>query len=356
MNYSDTAMEVGRDAIIMESAANPETIAVLIPCYNEETTIAEVVRQFREQLPDSEIYVFDNNSSDRTVEQATEAGAKVFHEKRQGKGYVVQSMFQRVDANIYVLVDGDGTYPAELVNTLLEPIRRGEADMVIGSRLHENANSDFRFTNRLGNYLFRFLLNRIFRVRLTDLLSGYRVFGRRLVRGLPLFGGGFETEAEMTIKALARGFSIVEIPVSLKHRPAGSHSKIRVMQDGLVILGTILTLFRDYKPLTFFGGFGIAVIFLGCIPGALVIVEYWKTGLVPRLPSAVLAVGLMLSGTISIVVGLILHTISRRFQELDFQLQSFAEDALRQRSRKTRSMATSDAGARPLTKALSDRR
>ena len=341
MNHSDSEMEVGRGAL------DSETIAVLIPCYNEEITIAEVIRQFREQLPDAEIYVFDNNSSDRTVERATEAGAKVFHERRQGKGYVVQSMFQRVDANIYVLVDGDGTYPAELVNMLIEPIRRGEADMVIGSRLHENANSDFRFTKRLGNHLFRFLLNRIFGVRLTDLLSGYRVFGRRLVRGLPLFGGGFETEAEMTIKALERGFSIVELPVNLRHRPAGSHSKIRVTQDGLVILRTILTFFRDYKPLTFFGGVGLAIIVLGCVPGTWVIMDYVKTGLVPRLPSAVLAVGLVLSGTISIVVGLILHTISRRFQELDFQLQSFAEDAFRLRSRKTRSMATSDAGPRP---------
>ena len=347
MNDSDTAMEIGRGAITLESNANSETIAVLIPCYNEEITIADVIRQFREQLPDAQIYVFDNNSSDRTVERATQAGAKVFHEKRQGKGYVVQSMFQRVDANIYVMVDGDGTYPAEAVNTLIGPIRRGEADMVIGSRLHENAKSDFRFTKRLGNHLFRFLLNRIFGVRLTDLLSGYRVFGRRLVRGLPLFGGGFETEAEMTIKALERGFSIVEVPVNLSHRPAGSHSKIRVVQDGLVILRTILTFFRDYKPLTFFGGVGFAIIILGCVPGTWVIMDYLKTGLVPRLPSAVLAVGLVLSGTISIVVGLILHTISRRFQELDFQLQSFAEEALRQRSRKTRSMATSDAGPRP---------
>jgi glycosyltransferase involved in cell wall biosynthesis len=346
MNYPDTA-RVGRDAIILESAANSETIAVLIPCHNEEITVAEVIRQFRNQLPNAEIYVFDNNSSDKTVERATQAGAKVFHEKRQGKGYVVQSMFQKVDADIYVMVDGDDTYPAERISTLIGPIRRGEADMVIGSRLHENAKSDFRFTNRLGNHLFRFLLNRIFRVRLTDLLSGYRVFGRRLVHGLPLFGGGFETEAEMTIKALERGFSIVEVPVSLSHRPTGSHSKIRMVQDGLVILRTILTFFRDYKPLTFFGGVGLAIIVLGCVPGTWVIMDYVKTGLVPRLPSAVLAVGLVLSGTISIVVGLILHTISRRFQELNFQLQSFTEEALRQRSRKTRSMATSETELRP---------
>ena len=203
--------------------------------------------------------------------------------------------------------------------------------------------------------MFRFLLNRIFGVRLTDLLSGYRVFSRRLVRSLPLFGGGFETEAEMTIKSLERGFSIVEVPVDLSHRAAGSHSKIRVVQDGLVILRTILTFFRDYKPLTFFGGVGLAIIVLGCVPGTWVIMDYVKTGLVPRLPSAVLAVGLVLSGTISIVVGLILHTISRRFQELNFQLQSLAEDAFRERPRTTRSIATPDVGPRP-NQASSDRR
>lgn len=350
MNSPATFEKVGsRAPAFREFMATPErhidlqpNIAVLIPCYNEEITIALVIHQFREQLPTADIYVCDNNSSDRTVEFAMQAGARILHEKRQGKGYVVQSMFRKIDADIYVLVDGDGTYPAEIINTLIEPIRSGEADMVIGSRLHQTANSDFRFTNRVGNHLFRFLLNRIFGVRLTDLLSGYRVFGRRLVRGLPLFGGGFETEAEMTIKALERGFSIVEVPVNLSHRPPGSHSKIRVVQDGLQILSTILTLFRDYRPLTFFGGLGLAIIFLACVPGTWVIVDYLKTGLVPRLPSAVLAVGLVLSGMISIVVGLILHTISRRFQELDFQLQSFAEDTFRQRPRTTSSMASSD--------------
>lgn len=329
MSYSETLMEVGRDAITLGNSGS-ETIAVLIPCYNEELTIAQVVREFRDQLPDAEIYVFDNNSSDRTVECALEAGAKVFHERRQGKGYVVQSMFRKVDADLYVMVDGDGTYPAEAVNILIGPVRRGEADMVIGSRLAPTTKSQFRLRNRLGNHMFRFLLNRIFAVRLTDLLSGYRVFSRRLVKSLPLFAGGFETEAEMTIKTLERGFSIVELPIDLTHRPEGSHSKIRVVQDGLLILRTILTLFRDYKPLTFFGGAGIAIIILGCVPGVLVVMDYLKTGLVPRLPSAVLAVGLVLLGSIIVVVGLILHTISRRFQELDYQMQRFADDSFRQ--------------------------
>jgi len=327
---------------LQDTTGDPATIAVLIPCYNEAITITDVINKFQEQLPKAEIYVFDNNSSDRTVELARSAGAKVFYERRQGKGYVVQSMFRKVDADIYVMVDGDGTYPAETVKALIEPVRRGEADMVIGSRLHQTANSEFRLRNRLGNHMFRFLLNRIFAVKLTDLLSGYRVFSRRLVRSIPLFGGGFEIEAEMTIKSLERGFSIVEVPVDLSNRPAGSHSKIRVMQDGLLILRTILTLFRDYKPLTFFGGAGLAIIILGCVPGTWVIMDYIRTGLVPRLPSAVLAMGLVLVGMITVVVGLILHTLSRRFQELDFQMQLLAEHASRQREEDARAIIASD--------------
>jgi len=305
-------------------------VAVLIPCYNEELTIANVVRQFQAALPGAEIYVFDNNSSDHTADQARAAGAQVFFERRQGKGYVVQSMFRRVDADIYVMVDGDETYPPGVVETLIDPIRQGEADMVIGSRLHYSAISKFRPLNRLGNRLFLLLLNCIFGVRLTDLLSGYRAFSRRLVRGLPLFGGGFETEAELTIKALQRGFAIVEVPVNLSQRPVGSHSKIRVLQDGLLILSTIVTLIRDYRSLTFFGWLGLGLMGLALLPGAWVLADYARTGLVNRLPSAVLSTGLVLTGALSIVVGLILHTIARHFQEMDLQLQTFADDARRE--------------------------
>ena len=307
----------------------PPAVAVLIPCYNEELSVGDVVRQFKEYLPDAQIYVFDNNSSDKTIACASEAGAIVFHEPRQGKGYVVQSMFRKVDADIYVMVDGDGTYPAEVVEELIGPVRRGEADMVVGSRLHQLATSDFHVLNRMGNRLFRLVLNSIFRVRLTDLLSGYRAFSRRLVRSLPLTGGGFQTETEMTIKALERGFTVVETPVNLVKRLTGSHSKIRIGSDGLLILSTILGLFRDYRPLTFFGGLGLAFILLGCLPGARVIADYIKTGLVPHLPSAILAVGLVLSGLIFALVGLILHTIARRFQEFDLQFQSFAQELRR---------------------------
>ena len=296
-------------------------IAILIPCYNEELTVGQVVRDFRTELPSAAIYVFDNNSTDRTVERAREAGARVAFERRQGKGFVVQSMFYQVEADVYVMVDGDGTYPVGEVHKLIQPIVLGEAEMVVGSRLMEASESEFRLLNRLGNGFFLEVINFIFKVRLSDVLSGYRAFNREFVKSIPVFGGGFETEVELTIKALARGYRIAELPVRLTSRPQGSFSKIHIVQDGFVILNTILTLFRDYKPLTFFGAMGLFLIVVGFIPGIVVIVEFVKTGLVPRLPSAVLAVGLVLSGMLLFVVGLVLHTITRRFQELEHQLK-----------------------------------
>jgi glycosyltransferase involved in cell wall biosynthesis len=296
-------------------------IAVLIPCYNEELTIRQVISDFRAQLPSAEIYVFDNNSTDRTVQFACEAGARIAFERRQGKGYVVQAMFRDVEADVYVMVDGDGTYPASDVHKLIDPILMDEADMVVGSRLMPNSESEFAMLNRWGNQFFLRMLNFIFKVKLSDILSGYRTFNRAFVKNIPIFGGGFETETELSIKALARGYRIVELPVNLKARPEGSFSKIRIMRDGFLIVNTILTLFRDYKPLTFFGAIGLFLILLGFVPGTVVVVEFIKTGLVPRLPSAVLAVGLTLSGLLCAFVGLVLHTIARRFQELDHQLK-----------------------------------
>jgi glycosyltransferase involved in cell wall biosynthesis len=296
-------------------------IAVLIPCYNEELTIGEVVRDFRSEIPQAEIYVFDNNSTDRTAELARASGARVASERRQGKGFVVQSMFCQVEADVYVLVDGDGTYPPSEIHKLIQPILLGEADMVVGSRLMGASGSEFRFLNKVGNSFFLKVINLIFKVKLTDVLSGYRAFNREFVKGVPIFGGGFETEVELTIKALARGYRIVELPVRLTSRPEGSFSKIRIVQDGFLILNTILTLFRDYKPLTFFGVMGLFLIVLGLVPGGIVIFEFIQTGMVPKLPSAVLAVGLVLSGMLLLVIGLVLHTITRRFQELEHQLK-----------------------------------
>ena len=310
----------------LKTMKNPK-IAILIPCYNEELTIRQVISDFRTELPDAEIYVFDNNSTDRTLELAHEAGARVCSERRQGKGYVVQSMFREVLADLYVMVDGDGTYPAKDIHKLIEPVLLGEADMAVGSRLMMGSDSEFKALNRFGNEFFLRTINFIFQVRLSDILSGYRVFNREFVKNIALFGGGFEIETELSIKALARGYRIVEVPVKLKARPEGSFSKIRILQDGFLILNTILTLFRDYKPLTFFGVIGLLLMALGLVPGAVVVVEFIKTGLVPRLPSAVLAVGLVLSGMLCLVVGLILHTITRRFQELDHQLKVLGREA-----------------------------
>ena len=278
----------------------PPAIAILIPCYNEELTIAKVVAGFRAELQDADIYVFDNNSTDRTVQCAEEAGARIFTERRQGKGYVVQSMFAQIEADIYVIVDGDDTYPATEVHKLIDPILLGKAEMVVGSRLMPSSDSEFRLANRLGNGFFLSVINLIFKVKLSDVLSGYRAFSREFVKGIPVFGGGFETEVELTVKSLARGYRIAEVPVRLTSRPQGSFSKIRIVQDGFVILDSVLSLVRDYKPLTFFGTLGLILIAVGLIPGGVVTVEFIKTGLVTHIPSAILAVALILAGTLLI--------------------------------------------------------
>ena len=325
---SEPMQELGRSAVA-ERSPQP-SITVLIPCYNEELTIGKVIRDFRAELPEADIYVFDNNSSDNTVGEALSAEAVLLSERRQGKGYVVQSMFHQLDADVFIMVDGDGTYPAASVHQLIDPIVKGEADMVVGSRLHQQSESRFRWLNRFGNQLFLSVLNRLFKVRLTDILSGYRAFNRRFVKDVPLFSQGFEIETELTIKALQRGHRVIEVPVDLGVRPQGSFSKIRVVHDGVLILNTILALFRDYKPLTFFGIAGLALILTGLIPGGIVIVEYWKTGLVPRMPSAILAVGLVSVGILFMIAGFIIHTITRRFQELDYKLQLLNEGLLEQ--------------------------
>jgi len=309
-----------RNAQASVSQRSPR-IAILIPCYNEELTVACVIDAFRAELPDSHIYVFDNNSTDRTAEVARGRGATVVRERRQGKGFVVQSMFREINADIYVMVDGDGTYPASSVHALLEPVVANYADMVVGSRLDPSSDSQFRLMNRLGNYLFLFLTRTLFEARINDMLSGYRVFNRNLVKQLPLFSRGFEIETELAIKALERGYRVIELPINLTARPQGSHSKIRHFHDGFLIAGMIFSLARDYKPLTVFGAIGLLLLVLGFIPGSIVVLEFLRTGLISRLPSAVLAVGLVLSGLITGMAGLVLHTVVRRFQELDLQIR-----------------------------------
>lgn len=303
-------------------------IAILVPCYNEELTIEAVIADFRQQLPNAVIYVFDNNSTDRTAEIAHRAGAVVLRERRQGKGFVVQSMFRMVEADVYVMVDGDATYPASEIRHLLAPLLRGEADMVVGSRLHTESNSTFRSLNLLGNQLFLSTVNSVFRVRLTDILSGYRAFSREFVKTVSLVGGGFEVETELTIKALEAGFRVAEVPVDLTTRPEGSWSKIRPLHDGLRILGTIFALFRDYKPLTFFGTLALIFVGLGLGPGTVVVLEYLRTGAVYRVPSAILAVGSVLLGMLMFTAGLILHSMTRRIREVEYQLRRMSVNEL----------------------------
>ncbi len=299
-------------------------IAVLIPCYNEAPTIAEVAAAFRAELPEAEICVFDNNSDDGTADRARQAGARVFHEKRQGKGFVVRSMFSKIDADVYLMVDGDATYPASAARALVEPILRGHADMVVATRLREESGSVFRPLHRFGNGFFLWIFTRLFHVRITDLLSGYRAFSRALVRGIPLFAEGFDIEAELTIKALLRGFSVVELPVTLRARPPGSRSKIRLFRDGFVILNAMLTLARDYKPLTIFGSAGAIFVLAGTVPAFPVVLESLAGGLVhPVLVAA--AVLLFLLGASCVFTGLVLHAVARHFQELELRMRRDSE-------------------------------
>jgi len=301
------------------------TVAVLIPCYNEERTIADVVYAFRSQLPDSDIHVFDNNSTDNTAREASRAGAIIHSEHRQGKGNVVRSMFRRVEADIYIMVDGDGTYPPDKVHDLIQPIAEGEVDMVIGSRLHTGSASRFRFPNHAGNIIFRFLLNTLFRVTITDLLSGYRAFSSRVVKSLPVMSRGFEIETELTVKCIERDYRIHEVPVNLVARPRGSTSKIHILRDGFLILNTIFALFRDYKPMTAFGLIGISLALSGFLLGTFVIAEFIVNQYVTNIPLAVLSVGLVSSGLLSICAGMILHSQARHFQQIDYQLQNLSE-------------------------------
>ena len=296
-------------------------IALLIPCFNEEKTIASVVRDFRSRLPDADIFVYDNNSTDNTVREATAAGAIVRSETRQGKGNVIRSMFRQIDADIYVMVDGDGTYPADRAHDIIQPILSGDADMVCGSRLHSQSSSSFKRLNLAGNRIFNFLLNSLFRVRITDILSGYRAFSREVVKSLPVLSRGFEIETELTLKAIERNYRIVEVPVNLTERAEGSASKINILRDGILIFNTIFALLRDYKPFTAFGGAGLVLILIGLAPGIFVIHEFLTKGTIVHIASAILSLGFVLSGALLVFTGLILHSIARRFQELDRQLQ-----------------------------------
>ncbi|MFH2131384.1 MAG: glycosyltransferase family 2 protein [bacterium] len=291
-------------------------IAILIPCYNEEITIGKVIEDFRRELPQAEIYVFDNNSTDRTAEIAAENHAIVIKEKRQGKGFVIASMFKKVEADIFVMVDGDDTYPAESVHKLMRPVLDEEADMTVGTRLNKPAAEAFKPLNLLGNYLVVTLVNRIFDSQLTDIMSGYRVFNRDFVKNIPLISKGFEVETQLVIQSLYYQFKIQEIDIELRERPEGSVSKLNTFRDGFRVLLTIANIAKAYRPLFFFGLFGWFFLISGLILGGIPILEFFRTGLITHFPTAILATGLVLVSMIFFAIGLILDTINFRIKEI----------------------------------------
>lgn len=298
-------------------------VAVLIPCYNEELTIAKVISDFKKELPAAKIYVYDNNSKDRTYEIALEHGAIVKKEYRQGKGSVVRSMFRDIEADYYVMVDGDDTYPAEFVHSLLQPLINNEADMVIGDRLsngtYERENK--RAFHNLGNNLVKNLINSLYSSRINDIMTGYRAFNKYFVKSFPVMSPGFEIETELTIHSLDKRFLVKEIPIIYRDRPEGSESKLNTFSDGFKVLRTIFTLFKDYKPLIFFSIWALVFLICGLAVGLPVVIEFVKTSYITRVPSAVLATGLVITALLSQSCGLILDTVvANARKQYEFEL------------------------------------
>lgn len=285
-------------------------VAVLIPCHNEEVTIGKVVRDFRTVLPGAAIFVYDNNSSDRTVEEARRAGAIVRSEALPGKGNVVRRMFADVEADVFVLIDGDDTYDAASAPRLIERLLHDALDMVNASRLAATQGV-YRPGHRVGNALLTRFVADTFGSRLTDMLSGYRVFSRRFVKSFPALASGFEIETELTVHALELRLPIVEVPVAYRQRPAGSTSKLRTYRDGIRIVRTIFALIKGEKPLQFFSVLFGLLAGTSFALGVPIVLDYLATGLVPRLPTAVLATGLMLLAFLALACGLILDTVTR---------------------------------------------
>jgi glycosyltransferase involved in cell wall biosynthesis len=290
-------------------------VAVLVPCFNEEAAVATVVADFRKALPAAEIFVYDNNSTDRTVEVARTAGAEVRSERRQGKGHVVRRMFADIDADIYVLVDGDATYDAPSAPRMIEALVNDHLDMVVGFRVDQSIAA-YRPGHRTGNWMLTRFLSAVFGQQFRDILSGYRAFSRRFVKSFPVLSDGFEIETELSVHALELALPVTEIETPYYARPEGSVSKLNTWRDGFRILGTILKLYRSEKPLRFFTAIGIILALLSIGLAIPVIVTYLEQGLVPRLPTAVLSTGLMIVAILSISSGLVLDTVTRGRREM----------------------------------------
>ncbi|MFV0624925.1 glycosyltransferase family 2 protein [Sphingomonas sp. ac-8] len=285
-------------------------IAVLLPCYNEEAAIVQTIASFRAALPDAAIYVYDNNSRDRTVAVAREAGAIVRSERIQGKGAVVRRMFADVEADVYVMADGDATYDASVAPAMVERLVFEQLDMIVGSRVEQHQDA-YRRGHRLGNRAMTCLLARLFGRSFTDIFSGYRVFSRRFVKSFPSLSAGFEIETEISVHALELKMPVAEVETCYFARPEGSHSKLSTYRDGLRIARTIATLYRFERPLWFFGAVGLALALLALVLAIPLVLTYLQTGLVPRFPTAILATGLMILASLCGVSGLILDTVVR---------------------------------------------
>ncbi|MFL6793153.1 MAG: glycosyltransferase family 2 protein [Bradyrhizobium sp.] len=290
-------------------------VAVLVPCFNEEAAIATVVGDFRKALPAAEIFVYDNNSRDRTVEAARAAGAEVRSERRQGKGHVVRRMFADVDADIYVLVDGDATYDAPSAQRMIDALLSDRLDMVVGFRVDQSAAA-YRVGHRTGNRILTSFLSSIFGEAFKDSLSGYRVFSRRFVKSFPVLSDGFEIETELSVHALELALPVAEIETPYYARPEGSVSKLNTWRDGFRILGTILKLYRSEKPLRFFAVIGIFLALVSIGLAIPVIITFLEEGVVPRLPTAVLSMGLMILAILLVSSGLVLDTVTRGRREM----------------------------------------
>ena len=308
---SDNSTQRSADSLQPAPALRGSGVAVLIPCYNEAVTIGKVVDDFHRVLPDATVYVYDNNSSDGTGEIARDHGAVVRAERRQGKGNVVRQMMRDIDADYYLMVDGDDTYPAEAAPALLAPLMADEADMVVGDRLSNGTygEENDRAFHGFGNDLVRVLIKWIYGFEFSDVMTGYRAYNAVFAKTMPVLSPGFEIETELSIHAVDKRWRIAEVPIDYRDRPEGSESKLDTFSDGCKVLLMILSLFKDYRPLALFSWVALLFCVLGLVAGVPVVWEFAATGLVPKLPSALLAVALVFIGILSFTCGLILDTV-----------------------------------------------
>ena len=304
-----------------------DTIAILIPCYNEAVTIRKVVEDYRRVLPEADIYVYDNNSTDGTADIATAAGALVRREYQQGKGNVIRRMFREIDAKCYLMVDGDDTYPAEYAPEMAALVLEKQADMVVGDRLSATYfTENKRPFHNMGNKLVRGLICRLWHTEVKDIMTGYRAFSRPFVKLFPVMSGQFEIETEMTIHALDKRFRLVEIPIDYRDRPEGSESKLNTFSDGMKVLRTIVTLFKEYRPMRFFGWMAVLLAVVGIVMVIPVLVDYFQTGLVLRFPTLFVSLFLLLAALLSLFTGLCLDVmVEKDRKQYEMRVIAFGE-------------------------------